>query len=153
MMSPSIDQDALLTLLCNQTIANIAFLKTQSVIPHSAALDSVQNDLQSVLNEISARSNFANLHVSNNQQHRQSPVSAGTSSTTIYPSAGVSNASSTAALASGYGQIPALRSLPSRSSHERQHMERAVALWDYSGSNDDLSFGVNDVIIIDEEGK
>jgi hypothetical protein len=152
-MSPSIDQEALLTLLCNQTIANIAFLKTQSVIPHSAALDSVQNDLQNVLNEINARSNFANLRVSNDQQHRQSPVSVGTSSTTIYPSAEVSNASSTAALVSGYGRIPAPPSLPSRSSHERQHMERAVALWDYSGSNDDLSFAVNDVIIIDEEGK
>ncbi|KAJ9091382.1 hypothetical protein QFC21_007237 [Naganishia friedmannii] len=150
MISPSVDQDALLTLLCNQTIANIAFLKTQSVIPHSAALDSVQNDLQNVLNGINTSSSFANLNVSADNQHRQSPVSVETSNTTLYPSAGASNASSTAALVPVYGQATVPPSLPSRSSHERQP-ERAVALWDYSGSNDDLSFGVNDVIIIDEE--
>ncbi|KAJ9121600.1 hypothetical protein QFC22_002219 [Naganishia vaughanmartiniae] len=151
MTAPSIDQDAILTLLCNQTIANIAFLQNQSVIPRSAALDSVQNDLQNVLNEINARSSFGNLNVSNGNQHRQSPVSVGTSSTTLYPSAGASSASSTAALVPVYSQTPAPPSLPSRSSHERQP-DRAVALWDYSGgSNDDLNFAVNDVIIIDEE--
>lgn len=153
MMSPSIDQNALLALLCNQTIANIALLRSQSVIPHSAALDSVQTDLQNALNEINARSSFANLNVSDdNHQHRQTPVSGGTSSTTLYPSAGPSAISSTAAFVPVYGQPPAPPSLPSRSSHERQ-LNRAVALWDYSGNKDDLSFAVNDVIIIDEEGE
>ncbi|KAJ9111706.1 hypothetical protein QFC19_001066 [Naganishia cerealis] len=149
-MAPPVDQDALLTLLCNQTIANIAFLKTHSLIHNTPALDSVQHDLQNALNEVKTRTSFASLNVSTDDYRQQSSAVGGTSTTTLYPSATASN-DSNATLIPTYGQTEVPPRLPSRS-HSERNLNCAVALWDYSGgSNDDLTFAVHDVIIIDEE--
>lgn len=154
-MVANINQDAILTLICNQTLANINFLQTHSVIPQNAALESVKNDLQAAVNEINSRASFSNLNVSNGNHANQSSLS-GTPSQSSYSPSSPSHNESQTALVPTYGQNgapPAPPALPGRPSHE-QPQNRAVALWDYrSGSDDDLNFAVNDVIVIDEEGE
>lgn len=151
-MVANINQDAALTLICNQTLANIAFLQTHSVLPQNATLDTVKNDLQAALNEINTRASFSNLNVSNGNHGRQ-PSFSGTSAQSSYvPSSSVQNESNTALIPT-YGQHSAPPALPGRPSHG-QPQNRAIALWDYrSGNDEDLCFAVNDTIIIDEEGE
>lgn len=150
-MVATINQDAVLTLLCNQTLANIAFLQAHSVIPQTQALDSVNTDLQNALNEISTRASFSNMNVSV-ANHQSQPSASQASSHLSYASDGGANESSTA-LVPAYGQNHAPPALPGRPFNDRAQ-NRAVALWDYkSDNNDDLHFAVHDAIIIDEEGK
>lgn len=154
-MVATINQDAILTLICNQTLANINFLQTHSVIPQNAALESVKNDLQAALGESNARTSFSNLNVSNGN-HADQPSLSGTPSQSSYAPSSSGHTESQTALAPAYGQSgarPAPPALPGRPSHD-QPQNRAVALWDYrSGNDDDLNFAVNDVIFIDEEGE
>lgn len=149
-MVATINQDAILTLLCNQTIANITLLQSNAVIPSTSALENVKNDLQNALNEINTRTNFSNLNVST-ESHQTQPSPSQASSHSSYPlSNGVGD--SNTGLVPAY-QIQAPPALPGRSFNDRAQ-NRAVALWDYrSDNNDDLHFAVNDAIIIDEEGK
>jgi hypothetical protein len=151
-MVATIDQDAILTLICNQTLANINFLQAHSVISQTSAVETVKSDIQAALNEVVARASLSSLNVSNSSHGRQ-PSFSGTSAQSSYaPSPSIHNGSSTA-LVPTYGQPSAPPALPGRPSHE-QPQNRAVALWDYrSGNNDDLNFAVNDAIIIDEEGE
>ncbi|GHJ87845.1 hypothetical protein NliqN6_4247 [Naganishia liquefaciens] len=157
-MVGTINQDAILTLLCNQTLANINFLQTHSVIPQNTAVDNVKNELQAALSEINARSSFSNLSVSNgnpvNGNHVDQSSFSATPAHSSYAPSSSGNGESQTALVPTYGRNGgphAPPALPGRPSSDLPQ-NRAVALWDYrSGNNDDLNFAVNDVIIIDEE--
>jgi hypothetical protein len=149
-MVAAVNHDAILALLCNQTMANIALLQANSVIPSTGALEDVKNDLQKALNEINTRTSFSNLNVSTDS-HQIQPSPSQASSHTSYPqSNGASDQNTALVPAYTNPAPPALPGRPFNGSVEN----RAIALWDYrSDNNDDLHFATNDVIIIDEEGK
>lgn len=150
-MVATINQDAVLTLLCNQTIANIALLQASSVIPSTTALENVKNDLQNALNEINTRTSFSNVNVSTETQQTH-PAPSQASSYSSYPQSNGAGDPNTA-LVVAYGNNQAPPTLPGRPFNESAQ-NRAVAMWDYrSDNNDDLHFAVNDAIIIVEEGK
>lgn len=142
--------DAILRLLCDQTMANIALLQAHSVIPSTAALENVKNDLQNALNEINTRASLLNLNVSTDS-HQSQPLPSQASSHSPYLQSNGGSVSNTA-LVPAYGSH-APPALPGRPFNERAE-SRAIALWDYrSDNNDDLHFATNETIIIDEEGE